>query len=165
VLAATPAILPSPAAAICYYNGKFDVRTTIPQEFADSKWVVRIRVLSAKDGIFRAGTDEETSWTTYKIRVIRSYKDKAPKELTFFTERNSGGFYMDRPWLKLPAGHDVGGEYLLFLNPNAWSGTNAAPKSSVFVNYPCGQSKAWREMSPWSRRLLDNLSNNHRPKI
>src|SRR5258705_2432837 len=115
---ATPGaiLLPSPAAAICYYNGKFDVRTTIRQEFADSKWVVRVRVLSAADGVFRPGTEDETSWTTYRITIVHSYKGMAPRQLTFFTERNSGGFYMDRPWVKLPAGHDIGGEYLLFLD-------------------------------------------------
>jgi hypothetical protein len=73
---------------------------------------------------------------------------------------------MDRPWVKLPAGHDIGGEYLLFLDPNTWSGTNAAPKHSVFVNYPCGQSKAWRDVSQSSRQMLDQLLRAyHRSKI
>jgi hypothetical protein len=159
-------LLPARVAAFCYYNGEFNVRSTIQQEFAHSKWVVRARVLSARDGIFKPETDHETSWTTYQLQVVRSYKGNAPKRLNFFTERNSGGFYMDRPWVKLPAGHDIGGDYLLFLNPNRWSGTDAAPRNSVFVNYPCGQSKPWREVSQSSRRLLDHLSRGtHRPKI
>jgi hypothetical protein len=154
----------SPVLAICDYKGVLNARTSIRQEFADSKWVVRARVLSARDGVFRPNTEDETLWTTYTLRVVHAYKGIPPNTLKFFTERNSGGFYMDRPWVSLPAGHDVGGEYLLFLTPNPLAKAYAVAKNSVFVNYTCGQSRPWREVPKSSRQLLERLSKHHRPR-
>lgn len=125
------------------------------QEFRDSRWVVRARVTSADDH----WSDEEESWTLYRLTVVQSFKGKLPRHFTFFTERNSGGFYMDRPWVALPKGHDIGGEYLLFLNPLPhYRGRPAVSAGATFVNYSCGQSRPWSEVSGSSRRLLERLA-------
>jgi hypothetical protein len=108
------------AEALCIYKGVNNARTTIRQEYADASWVVRARVLSATNGVVEAGKlDAGSPWTLYHLQVVHSYKGKPPQRIAFFTMRNSGGFYMDRPWVPLPRGHDLGGEYLLFLNPVA----------------------------------------------
>jgi hypothetical protein len=144
----------SPARALCIYDGIDNAKTTLDREFVDSRWVVRARVLAAKDH----WSDTEDSWTIYRIRVERSYKGEPPRELRFFTYRDSGGFYMDRAWKALPEGHDVGGEYLLFLNPSPRRrGNPAAMTGTVFVNYSCGVSKAWREVSAAERNALTRL--------
>lgn len=145
----------SPAAhALCSYNGVDNAKTTIAQEFGDSRWVVRAKVLAASDHF----SDEEDSWTLYRIEVLRVYKGHPPKHLLFFTFRNSGGFYMDRAWVRLPAGHDIGGEYLLFLNP--WPHRNDLPaqaKNAVFVNYSCGLSAQWAKVTLTDRERLADL--------
>jgi len=150
----------APAQAFCSYNGVDNAKTTVAQEFADSTWVVRARVLSGRDHF----SDTEESWTTYRIRVERAYKGRPPVKLTFFTFRNSGGFYLDRAWVPLPKGHDVGGEFLLFLNPqHRREGETAAVEGTVFVNYPCGVSRPWPEVSPGERRKLENLARRRDP--
>lgn len=148
------------AQALCIYRGVDNARTTIRQEFVDSRWVVRARVLSATDGVVEAGMpDAGMSWTAYRLQVVRSYKGEPPQRITFFTMRNSGGFYMDRPWAALPQGHDIGGEYLLFLNPvQSYSGQPRAQRGATFVNYSCGQSRPWSEVPASSRQLLASLS-------
>jgi hypothetical protein len=117
-------------------------------------------VLSAANGVVEAGNpDAGMRWTTYRLQVIRSYKGQPPRQIRFFTIRSSGGFYMDRPWVPLPRGHDIRGEYLLFLNPIApYRGQPRAERGAAFVNYSCGQSRPWGEVSAASRRLLASLS-------
>jgi hypothetical protein len=152
-------LVSSPAAAFCSYNGVNNAKTTIAQEFRDSKWVVRARVLSAVDGITDQGPDKGMAYTVYRLRVVRAYRGQPPTRLKFFTERDSGAFYMDRAWVPLPRGHDVGTDYLLFLNPiEPFRGEPSVQKGSVFVNYSCGQSKRWSEVPQASRRLLESLS-------
>jgi hypothetical protein len=149
----------TPASALCIYDGVDNAKTTIQQELADSKWVVRARVLSAVDGEIRRGGDAGLTYTLYWLRVIHAYKGHPPARLTFFTTRDSGGFYLDRAWVPLPAGHDVGTDYLLFLNPLApFRGQPVASKGAVFVNYSCGQSKRWSTVPASSKRLLLKLS-------
>ena len=150
-----PAILlalsPLPAQALCIHGGVDNARTTIAQEFAESRWVVRARVEAAEDHY----SDESENWTLYRLRVVRSFKGDLPRRFTFFTPRNSGGFYMDRAW----AGHDIGGEYLLFLTPfPAGPDDPAVARTATFVNYTCGQSRAWTEVSAADRRLLRRLA-------
>jgi hypothetical protein len=154
---------PTQAGALCLYRGEFSAKTTIPEEFADSKWVVKAKVLSARDGKSREGD----RWTVYRIEVLHAYKGRPDRRPRFFTDRNSGGFYMDRPNIGLPAGHDIGGQYLLFLNP-----TNASPadpvvaRGSVVVNYPCGQSDSWTKIPEASRDQVGALEYTrlaHRP--
>jgi hypothetical protein len=145
----------SSANALCIYDGVDNAKTTLAQEFADSKWVVRAKVLAARDHV----SDEEDSWTTYKILVAHSFKGRPRRELTFFTYRDSGGFYMDRAWEQLPKGHDIGGEYLLFLNPNhRRQGEPIQIESTVFVNYACGVSKPWREVTAEEKHALARLA-------
>lgn len=160
LLAIAPA---SPAAALCIYKGVDNATTTLSQEFRDSRWVVRARVLSGFDGAVEADSpDAGMRFTVYRLAVVRAYKGRPAPRLTFFTERNSGGFYMDRPWRRLPGGHDVGGQYLLFLNPiPPFPGRPAAARSPVFVNYSCGQSRLWREVRPPARRRLAEPGRGH----
>ena len=157
------ALLLTPAAsaeALCIYHGVDDARTSIRQEYADARWVVRARVLRATDGVVEAGKpDTGMSWTLYRLQVVRPYKGGPPQRITFFTMRDSGGFYMDRPWVPLPRAHDIARDYLLFLNPIApYRGQPRAQRGAAFVNYNCGQSRPWREVSARSRRLLASLS-------
>lgn len=147
----------APAEALCIYKGVDNARTSVGQEYIDSRWVIRASLLSATNGEIEAGKpDAGMPWTLYRLRVVHSYKGNPPQRIVFFTMRNSGGFYMDRP---LPRGHDIGGEYLLFLNPiAAYPGQPRAERGATFVNYSCGQSRPWREVSAGSRRLLTSLS-------
>ncbi|PZR30424.1 hypothetical protein [Caulobacter segnis] len=153
-------IIAAPGAqAFCAYKGVLDAKTSVAQEFSDAQLVVRARVLSASDHL----SDEDESWTEYRLEVLRAYKGRPPASLRFFTFRNSGGFYLDLPGLALPAAHDIGGEYLLFLNPAedpdaVAEGWPVAAKGSYVVNYSCGVSAPWREVSPASRKQLLKLS-------
>jgi hypothetical protein len=145
----------SSASALCIYDGVDNAKTTLRQEFADSKWVVRAKVMTARDH----WSDTEDSWTAYRLLVKRAYKGQPRRELTFFTYRDSGGFYLDRPWVSLPKGHDVGGEYLLFLNPNhRRPGEPARVEGTVFVNYSCGVSKPWRDATASEKQALERLA-------
>jgi hypothetical protein len=148
------------ANAVCYYKGEWNKRTTLREEYVDSKWVARVRVLSAIDGVVEPGKpDAGMSWTVYRLKVVERFKGRPPGEIKFFTDRNSGGFYMDRPWVPLPRGHDVGGEYLLFLNPiEPHPHRPSASAAAAFVNYSCGQSREWRQVSRESRLLLRKLA-------
>jgi hypothetical protein len=151
-MAATPAI------ALCIYNGVDNAKTTLSQEFHDSSSVVQVRVISAKDH----WSDSEDLWTTYDLEVLHAYKSHPPRHLKFFTTRDSGGFYMDKAWVALPAGHDIGGKYLLFLNP--WPARKDLPpeaKGAVFVNYTCGVSGPWADVSPADRGRLARLERGH----
>lgn len=135
------------ADAFCFYNGKLYAKTTVRQEFRDAKWVVRAKVLRAHD-------DPDRPFTTYALSVVKSYKGSPPKPLTFFTMRDSGGFYLDTD-----AGHDIGGEYLLFLQPNVrHKGDPHGIVGTVSANYNCGQSKPWREVARSELRELRRLS-------
>jgi hypothetical protein len=154
-LAALLLTLAASAEGLCIYRGIDNAHTTIRQEYADARWVVRARVLSATNGSVEAGKpDSGMPWTRYRLQVVRSYKGRPPQRIEFFTMRNSGGFYMDRSH-----GHNIGGEYLLFLNPIApYRGQPRAERGAAFVNYNCGQSRPWLEVSAGSRRLLASLS-------
>jgi len=148
----------APAGALCIYNGVDNAKTTIAQEFSDSRWVVRARVLSAKDGEVGSGPDVGTLWTVYRLEVVRAYKGQAAKRLRFYTERDSGAFYMDKAWLPLPAGHDIGGEYLLFLNPlRPYRGQPPARRGAAFVNYNCGQSQEWMKLPVRAKAQLERF--------
>lgn len=86
----------SEANAVCFYHGHLYAKTTIQQEFRDSRWVVRAKVLTARD-------NEDGPYTTYGLLIERAFKGSPPKHLTFFTMRDSGGFYLDNG-----LSHDVG---------------------------------------------------------
>lgn len=139
--------LGSSAQALCVYKGELDAQTTVRQEFGDSQWVVKAKVLSVTDHVIEG----EEPWTEYQLEVQHAYKGDPPRRLRFFTFRNSGGFYLDRG-----QEHDVAGEYLLFLNPTpSFPHHPAAARGTVSVNYSCGVSGPWSGVSaPSSMELL-----------
>jgi len=147
VLAALPIV---PAKALCSYHGELYARTTVEQEFRDSRWVGRARVVS---GDYH-WSDSGESWTLYRLEAIETFKGKLPKRFTFFTERNSGGFYMDG---KTDAVPDLGAEYLLFLQPTPHPNVAPEAKGALRVNYECGQSRRWSEVSSREDGLLRKL--------
>ena len=149
-LALALAALGSSAHALCIYKGELYAQTTLSQEFEDSGWVVKAKVLSATDHF---GEGEEP-WTEYQLEVQHAYKGDSSQRLRFFTFRNSGGFYLDRG-----QEHDIGGEYLLFLNPTpSFPDAPAAARGTVSVNYSCGVSGSWSSVSATSRTALVRLS-------
>jgi hypothetical protein len=150
-LVATVALLVAgPADALCIYHGVDNAKTTLEQEFRDSRWVVQAHVLSAD----YHWSDEGESWTLYRLKLVQSFKGKLPNRFTFFTERNSGGFYMD----KNGATPDLDGDYLLFLTRFPRTTDPAAARGALWVNYNCGQSKPWAEVSKDDLRRLRLLS-------
>ncbi|QHD70612.1 hypothetical protein GS397_26220 (plasmid) [Sphingobium yanoikuyae] len=128
-----------------------DAKTSITREFHDSKWVVRAHVVSAD----YHWSDEGESWTLYRLKVVKSYKGNLQTRFTFFTERNSGGFYMDG------AGGtpDFDRDYLLFLVSGGRSKADRPfAKDAPWVNYNCGQSKVWEEVTAHEAAELVALS-------
>jgi hypothetical protein len=149
-LALALSVLGSSAHALCIYKGELYAQTTVGREFQDSRWVVRAKVLAATDHFIEG----EEPWTEYRLEVQHAYKGDAPPRLRFFTFRNSGGFYLDRG-----QEHDVGGEYLLFLNPTPrLPYVPAAAIGMVSVNYSCGVSGPWTGVTAASRAELVRLS-------
>jgi len=90
-----------PAHALCIYNGVDNAKTTIRQEFHDSKWVVKVQLVTADNH----WSDDDESWTLYHLKTLRSFKGRAPPRLDVFTYRDSGGFYLDKGM-----SNDLGGE-------------------------------------------------------
>ena len=142
-------LMPS-AHALCIYHGKMYAKTTVAQEFADSRWVVRVRVIAADDH----WSDKEDSWSLYHLQVLTSFKGNPPARIAMFTYRDSGGFFLDKG-----LANDLGGEYLLFLD--SVSHQDTAPgiaKDATEVNYSCGQSKSWNAVSTSERQELEKLA-------
>jgi len=147
-----------PAKALCFYTkadfyaGKARSYTSIPQEFRDSRWVVRARVINA----LYHSTDSD-SWTLYTVRVLDRFKGPSIRTTRVFTYRDSGGFYLD----KGPNSPDRANDYLLFLNP----ATQVLPRgvrSVVQVNFSCGQSRPWKELTRTDLAKLDLLAGRSR---
>lgn len=149
-VALTLAAVPSSVDALCVYKGAPYARPALGQEFRDSLWVVRARLLSATDHF----DEGDAPWTEYQLEVLESYKGGPPRRLRFFTFRDSGGFYLDRG----PA-PDLGGEYLLFLNPTP-DGPEipGAARGAVSVNYSCGLSGPWEAVPHDIRAELRRLA-------
>ncbi len=142
-------LMPS-AHALCIYHGKMYAKTTVAQEFADSQWVVRVKVVAADDH----WSDEDDSWTIYHLQVLTAYKGKPPARIEMFTYRDSGGFYLDKG-----LANNLGGEYLLFLDPISHEDSApASAENATEVNYSCGQSKAWNALTGSERQELLRLS-------
>ena len=136
--------------AFCSYGGKMYAKTTAPQEFRDSKWVVRVKVLAADNH----WSDFDDSWTIYTVQVRTAYKGQPPLRVRVFTYRDSGGIYLDKG-----ANPDLGGEYLLFLDAIATSSTRPAQaQGATEVNYACGQSKEWKLITEREQHQLRQLS-------
>ncbi len=142
-----------PAAALCIYHGVDNAKTSIAQEFRDSNLVVRAHVVSAD----YHWSDEGESWTLYRLRIVQTYKGKLSARFALFTQRNSGGFYLDDD----RGTPDVDRDYLLFLTPRAFSKLAAsAAKGALEVNYSCGQSKVWSDVTADEAAELSQLSHN-----
>lgn len=143
------AMLPAtPVAAFCSYRNTLYYKTTLAEEFRDARWVVKAKVEAADDHWANSGD----SWTIYKVRVLTRYKGPPARTLRLFTFRDSGGFYLDKGMVP-----NLDADYLLFLDP----ATQTLPRGVrgvVEVNYECGQSKSWTEMSPVQRRALTQLA-------
>lgn len=138
------------ADAVCIYHGKLYAKTTLVQEFSDSQWVVRVRVAAADSH----WSDDDDSWTIYHLQVLTVFKGKPPSRIDMFTYRDSGGFFLDKGMA-----NDLGGEYLLFLDPVSHKqDAPAAARDATEVNYSCGQSKAWNSLSGSERHKLVTLS-------
>lgn len=157
LIAAALTLLPlSQARALCVYHGDLYAETTLAQEFGDSGWVVRGRVVSAEDNWSdgRMG-DDEAPWTLYRVQILERFKGEPTVEVSVFTYRDSGGFYMDRGG----DGADIGGEYLLFLNPTEpGPDLPIAARDAMIVNYSCGQSRSWLEVPQADRLRLAALA-------
>jgi hypothetical protein len=150
VVGALAVLTASPAQAICSYKGQLYAKTTSAQELADSQWVVKARVIAADDH----WSDKGDPWTSYHLQVLTAFKGVLPSRVDLFTYRNSGGFYLDKGME-----HDIGREYLLYLNPaNADRGVPVAARGATEVNYACGQSKPWEGVSRADQQHLIALS-------
>lgn len=143
--------LAAPAHAVCEYRGVMSAVSTVAQEFEDSQWVVRVSVVS---GDYHWSNESE-SWTTYRLKVLQTYKGRPPAEVELFTTRDSGGFYIDGEG----AVPDLDHEYLLFLVP---SRQDLAPRGAQRVNYSCGKSGRWDDVSTADRVALARLSSTRR---
>jgi len=73
----------APANAFCWYGGVDNAHISMNREFADSRWVVRARVLAAKDGETASGPNSGEGWTAYRLQVLRAYKGQPPSRLIF----------------------------------------------------------------------------------
>lgn len=143
----------STARALCIYHGKLYAKTSLEQEFRDATVVVRGVVVSSKNIYPSDDSDDSDPGVLYRVKVEQSFKGKPPAMLTDYTERNSGGFYLD-----------LGTEYLLFLNPITPKAEREFPSwkknapDALTVNYNCGQSRPWGEVSAEDRRRLGKMS-------
>jgi len=139
----------SSAYGLCVYHGVLYAKTTLEQEFHDASVVVRADVLSSQE-IYEPDTG-----VLYRVRVEQSFKGNPPAVLVYYTERNSGGFYLE-----------TGTQYLLFLNPISatevvkdlgprWA---KEPSGILVLNYSCGQSRPWGKVAIEERKSLSTLS-------
>jgi hypothetical protein len=140
-----------PASAFCEYRGQLYARTTIQQEYGDARWVVRARLLSVTDFF----EDRYFPGTLYRLQVLETFKGNPPRNISLYTHRSSGGFYIyGRP------DEPIGAEWLLFLNPGRWAAAENPPaaRGATSVNYSCGQSRLWSAVQNSDRELLRRVS-------
>jgi hypothetical protein len=135
------------AYALCAYGDVLDATTSLDREFRDATLVVKGDVLSSQEITMPDGEDDVDYGVLYKIRIDHVFKGKAREALAYFSHRDSGGFYLQ-----------VGREYLLFLNPLSESDWAKSASGAMVVNYNCGQSRQWAEVSLTDRKRLNILS-------
>jgi len=145
LIAAVLLLATTPVHALCAYNGILYYETTLQEEYADAPLVVRAKVTADRNDLETFEKLGKADWHSfYTLKVIQTFKGKAPASLVDVTERNSGGFYLD-----------VDKEYLLFLTP--YPRERGIPKGAMAVNYNCGQSQEWKKVSAKDRAKLDDL--------
>ena len=136
------------ANALFIYQGKLYAKSTFEQEFRDSTLVVEAKVISSRDTF-----EDDEPGVIYRINIERWFKGKTPAVIEDFSARDSGGFYLN-----------VGTDYLLFLNPISDEEAAANPSwrkvapDAMMVNYNCGQSRPWAQVTPKDRQKLAALS-------
>ena len=81
-------------------------------------------------------------------------------QLSLFTYRDSGGFYMEGKGDAVP---DFDHDYLLFLVPaRPRHGDPPAMRGAFWVNYDCGQSGPWSGVSHADAARLQPMSSGRR---
>ncbi len=122
-------------------------KPALAKEFRASALVIRGNVVSALDmPLTGKNPEQKKPGALYQFRVDRVFKGKAPKYISYFTERDGSGF-------------DVGAlrEYLMFLNPGTGWVAKAAP-GAYYVNDRCGESRLWDTVNDTDRAALDKLA-------
>lgn len=145
----------SQAQALCIYRHELYGKSTITGEFRESSLVIKGTVIETHD-IQPIDPDRSPldSYAVARIRVDEVLKGAAGREVLLISQRNSGGFYVD-----------AGVQYLLFLDPPVSAGWSKGygPKAVAevqalprprFINFSCGQSAPWSEVSAAKRRVL-----------
>lgn len=89
----------SPADALCIYHGVDNARTTLEQEFEDSRWVVRAHPISADYHWANVGEN----WTLYSLRVVHRFKGNLPQRFRFYTKRDSGARFGKNKQVRNPS--------------------------------------------------------------
>ena len=136
--------------AVCIYDGKLYSKTTIEQEFKDASLVIRAKVVSSL--IINIGDHEKDTGLVDRIKIHRLIKGRVSETITYYSRRDSGGFYLD-----------PGVEYLLFLQPISATEWSHDKPGAMVVNYSCGQSRPWIEVSGPERDRLRLLALQRRP--
>jgi hypothetical protein len=131
----------APAHALCIHNGELYAKTTVSSELAESPLVVKATVID-KRSMQPWGEDGEVG-SLYTLRVDQTFKGKHATTIRYFTERNSGGFYLDK-----------GETYLLFLTLDQRDVWRPHIDGAYSVNYSCGQSGPWDEVAVGDRVRL-----------
>ena len=140
---------PTTAQALCEYRGQLYAKTTLAQEFDNSRWVVRARV--TRERTYRDCAD--CPGRLYDLEVVIRYKGDLPHKFTYYTPQNSGAFYLDQGQAA------IGTEWLLFLNAGQWGvSDSAAARLATRINYNCGQSAEWRTINARERARLSGLA-------
>lgn len=133
----------APAHALCVYHGELYGQSTLQGELAESPLVVKATVTDDR-WIQPWGENGEVG-SLYTLRVEQTFKGVAAPTITVFTERNSGGFYLD-----------TGETHLLFLTPSHRPIWRPHVADAYRVNYNCGQSRPWAEVPAADRAQLMN---------
>ena len=139
------------AQGFCQYRDTLYAETTLAEEYRDSHWVVRARVVSER--FYGPDACVDCPGRLYELEVIETFKGALPRKFAFYTRQNSGGFYLEQGKAA------IGSEWLLFLNPGKWGATDPkAARAATWVNYSCGQSRRWREINREQRATLSRLA-------
>jgi len=142
-LLAAAALLVSaaPAHALCVYRGDLYGQSTLQGELAESRRVVKATVIDERP-MQPWGEDGEVG-SLYTLRVEQTFKGAPTPTIAVFTERNSGGFYLD-----------TGETYLLFLTDSHRPIWRPHVGNAFRVNYNCGQSRPWIDIPAADRARL-----------